>query len=113
MGRMVYYDYMGCEVDPPIEVEEQNFQMGDSNMDPTNVGKCECQVNTTGTATGTVNDSSTGTATSFSYTACWHRLPCGYCTIMSRPCPMQTYSVAPNWYSTDVTCVNMSGGVGK
>ena len=39
---------------------------------------------------------------------CVHRLPCGYCPLMSRPCPMQVTTVT-TWGTTapnlnEVTC---------
>ena len=51
----------------------------------------------------------TGTPTSTSsYTwsgnYCWHRLPCGYCKMLDRPCPMQGYQYTPGWQSPEITC---------
>lgn len=40
------------------------------------------------------------------YGYCWHRLPCGYCQIMSKPCPMQgnTNCAQPEWKLPDIIC---------
>ena len=46
----------------------------------------------------------TNTTTTTSYSNyCPQRLPCGYCVLLSRPCPMQcntniTPTWDPNWY---------------
>lgn len=53
-----------------------------------------------------VNDSSTTGPLSGSYTyntcSCAHRLPCGYCPLLSRVCPMQGVTINPYW--NEVTC---------
>lgn len=55
----------------------------------------------------TVNTTTTGTP-GYSYSNyCFNRLPCGYCTRLDRPCPMQgntfvTPTWDPNWYK--ITC---------
>lgn len=52
------------------------------------------------------NYSSTTGPLSGSYTynscACAHRLPCGYCPLLSRVCPMQGVTINPYW--NEVTC---------
>lgn len=57
----------------------------------------------------TVNTTTTGT-TGTTYTAantCGNKLPCGYCLLLNRPCPMQSNTFVtptwdPNWYK--ITC---------
>ena len=34
---------------------------------------------------------------------CQHRLPCGYCTMLNKPCSMMPVSIIPNW-EWKVTC---------
>lgn len=58
----------------------------------------DCEVNTTGTTTNWIYESNTGTTTTASCTACVHRLPCGYCTILHCACPMQIHRIEPTWY---------------
>ena len=52
------------------------------------------------------NASSTAGTLSGSYTYhscyCIHRLPCGYCQLLSRVCPMQGVTINPYW--NEVTC---------
>lgn len=43
------------------------------------------------TATGSniyESGTSTGTAVNYSYSTCWFKLPCGYCSQLGRLCPM-------------------------
>lgn len=40
-----------------------------------------------------INDTTTTTATNQYYQTCAHRLPCGYCPLMSRQCPMQSTTI--------------------
>ena len=54
---------------------------------------------------------SPGTTTSYTYSSCScvHRLPCGYCPLLSKPCPMQTVTITtapctPTWNLNEVTC---------
>lgn len=52
----------------------------------------------------TVNTTTTGTGYSYTNT-CGNKLPCGYCTLLNRPCPMQYFVTPtwdPNWYK--ITC---------
>lgn len=62
-----------------------------------------------------VNDSSNTGPLSGSYTynscACVHRLPCGYCPLLSRVCPMQGVTINPYW--NEVTCNGNSTGDAK
>ena len=39
----------------------------------------------------------TGTNINFNAQYCVHRLPCGYCQLMSRVCPMQGTTITPTW----------------
>lgn len=50
--------------------------------------------------------STTGTATQIGINyRCPNKLPCGYCTILSRACPMQGNTVVePTWKLPDITC---------
>ena len=34
--------------------------------------------------------------------SCGHRLPCGYCPLLNRVCPMEGVKISPYW--TEVTC---------
>lgn len=47
------------------------------------------------TTTGNVYDTAT---------FCVYRLPCGYCSYMSRPCPVQGNAFTPTWKLNEVTC---------
>ncbi len=38
---------------------------------------------------------------------CLNRLPCGYCTLLSRPCPMFPAIVSPTW---KITCDDKTDG---
>lgn len=40
---------------------------------------------------------STGVNTATYTNVCTHRLPCGYCPLMSRPCPMVCTITTPTW----------------
>ena len=51
----------------------------------------------TGSTTGTLNGSYT-----YQTCSCAHRLPCGYCPLLSRVCPMQGVTINPGW--NEVTC---------
>jgi len=48
--------------------------------------------------------STTGGSTTYTYPgSCAHRLPCGYCMMLSKACPMQSNTFVtptwdPNWY---------------
>lgn len=46
----------------------------------------------------TVNTTTTGTP-GYSYSnTCGSKLPCGYCMLLNRPCPMQSNTfVTPTW----------------
>lgn len=59
----------------------------------------------------TVNTTTTGTGYSYANT-CRNRLPCGYCMLLDRPCPMQTF-MTPTWDTNwnKVTC-NTEGNNG-
>ena len=61
------------------------------------------------------NYASTTTPLSGSYTyntcSCAHRLPCGYCPLLNRVCPMQGVTINPYW--TEVTCNGNSTGDAK
>ena len=36
---------------------------------------------------------------------CFNRLPCGYCRLLDRPCPMTGNSyVEPTWKLPEITC---------
>ena len=37
---------------------------------------------------------------------CGYRLPCGYCTALDRPCPMQgnQIKIEPTWKLPEITC---------
>ena len=53
----------------------------------------------------TVNTTTTGTAYTVS-SNCSSKLPCGYCILLNRPCPMQfevvkTSTWDPTWYKTN------------
>ena len=39
----------------------------------------------------------------FNQTYCLHRLPCGYCTMLNRPCPMMGTQIEPTW-RPEITC---------
>lgn len=39
----------------------------------------------------------TGTNINYNANYCLNRLPCGYCTLLNRPCPMFPTTVAPTW----------------
>ncbi len=47
-----------------------------------------------------INDTTTTNATNPYYQTCVHRLPCGYCPLMSRQCPMQSTTIT---WSTPVS----------
>ena len=57
-------------------------------------------------------DLNTGTSYTYSTCSCVHRLPCGYCPLLNRVCPMQgvtydsPYTVNPciNTEKYEVTC---------
>ena len=51
----------------------------------------------TGSTTDTLNGSYT-----YQTCSCAHRLPCGYCPLLSRVCPMQGVTINPGW--NEVTC---------
>ena len=48
------------------------------------------------------------TKTNSNYNAnyCGNRLPCGFCTLLNRPCPMFPVTVAPTW---KITCDGSTG----
>lgn len=56
--------------------------------------------------------SNTGVSTTYQYQnpSCVHRLPCGYCPLLGRTCPMQTVTITNEpyintpWNLTEVTC---------
>lgn len=52
----------------------------------------------------TTNTSTTGSYT-YSSCTCVHRLPCGYCPLLSKPCPMQTITIT-NAQNTPVWSLN-------
>lgn len=56
----------------------------------------------TGSTTGT------GTTTNYVPSACIHKLPCGYCTMLRQICPMQFSGtiMTPTWQDIDITCDN-------
>lgn len=61
----------------------------------------------------TVNTTTTGTSYTVS-SSCGSKLPCGYCMLLNRPCPMQFEMIKsptwdPNWYK--ITC-NTEGNNG-
>ena len=66
-------------------------------------GNISNDLNTVTGSTFNLNDytktSSTGTAINYCPQACIHKLPCGYCTMLNRVCPMQY-----NMYNTTITC---------
>ena len=39
----------------------------------------------------------TGTNINYNANYCVNRLPCGYCILLNRPCPMFPVTVAPTW----------------
>lgn len=59
----------------------------------------------------TLNNTTTGgsTTTTYSYTNCCpHRLPCGYCKLLDKTCPIYWQ---PNWYDPyhyQITCKTSS-----
>lgn len=61
------------------------------------------------------NYSSTTGPLSGSYTynscPCASRLPCGYCPLLNRVCPMQGVTINPHW--NEVTCNGNSTGDAK
>ena len=54
----------------------------------------------TGSTTGT------GTFTNYVATSCIHKLPCGFCTMLNRICPMQFSGavMTPTWQDVKITC---------
>lgn len=51
--------------------------------------------------------SSTAYPNTYSYNGCAHRLPCGYCVLLGRACPMQGNTVVePTWRLPDITCAS-------
>lgn len=42
---------------------------------------------------------------------CGYRLPCGYCTALGRPCPMQGNQIytEPAWKLPEITCSTKEG----
>lgn len=53
-----------------------------------------------GTTAGTQAVNTSGT---WSSGWCMYRLPCGYCTQLDRPCPMQGSGYTPTW-KYEITC---------
>lgn len=57
----------------------------------------------------TSTTSSTAYPNTYSYNGCTYRLPCGYCTLIGKACPMPGNAVVePTWKSPDITCVSTS-----
>ena len=57
--------------------------------------------------TGSTTQNTTGVSsgTSCSFSSCSYRLPCGYCTMLCRPCPMGGgIGTAPPWKRDIVWC---------
>lgn len=52
--------------------------------------------------------STTGTAAHIGVNyGCQHKLPCGYCTLLNRACPMQGNTIVePTWKLPDITCTS-------
>lgn len=53
--------------------------------------------------------STTGTSANINYSKeyCVNRLPCGYCTLLGRACPMyytNTIPVEPTWKLPEIIC---------
>ena len=56
-------------------------------------------------APDTSTTGNTAYPSTYNYSACANRLPCGYCMILSMPCPMQGNAVMdPTWKLPDITC---------
>lgn len=49
----------------------------------------------------------TKTNTNYNAQYCINRLPCGYCTLLSRACPMFPTTISPTW---GITCVGGTDG---
>lgn len=61
------------------------------------------------TTTNTTGTSPLNGSYTYNACSCAHRLPCGYCPLLSRPCPMQGLQInpySPQW--TISTCQNGS-----
>ena len=50
--------------------------------------------------------STTGTTINYVPSACIHKLPCGYCTMLRQICPMQFSGtvMTPGWPDVKITC---------
>ncbi len=44
----------------------------------------------------------------YSTAYCLNRLPCGYCTMLNRPCPMMGTQMEPTW-KPEITCITTAG----
>ena len=65
-----------------------------------------------------VETTNTGTSTSGTYTAptipyCASRLPCGYCYILGRACPMQFATNFPGYDPYKITCTQIGTAYGN
>ena len=47
-----------------------------------------------------MNETTTTGAYCYDTKWCWHRLPCGICTMTNQPCPMSPQTVQVTWTST-------------